>query len=385
MIYIDFFITIFPLILLTKYESILLKLILIIAWYPLLILLLFKNEVPLTGVISLEKENLDGKIAEYGFYSYLLGLYAFNAVLYGVRKKDFSSKEMRFKRSFRTIILVGLFFSMIFVMNTHSGDEGSAKTATFFLFFNSLLLVSFKTRDYIWLLQTLCLFFLIINGERVDSIILVFLVFMIVNKKGVLTFGYNKRYLYLGGFTFFILLVAVGFLREDGGAISPELIFAAFYSQLTVCDVVYVFLTGIKYVETNGIDPSVLLNLFGGLIPGETMGVSSPFYYGNYLQKFMRNPGGGLFCTEGYLAFGFIGPFLYFCIYGLLLRKLFVSSYRFKKYIFLLFMVLQCRLIWYGLIYIYKPLLILYIGLHIMRRFELKNKIRKLTTIITND
>jgi len=380
MIYFEVFLTIVPLAILLKHKSILLRLILIIAWYPLLILLLFKNDVPLTGIILLGSEALKGRIAEYGFYSYFLGLCAFNIVLYGIREKEFFFPQIKLKKGIRIMLLLLLLFSSILVLNTHSGDSDAARTSTPFLIINSLLVISFKSRDYIWLIQTLLFFFLIINGERVDSILLVILIFMLVNNNGVVSFSYDKKYLYFGGIAFFILLVAIGFLREERGDVSLQLLFAAIYSQRTVCDVVYIFLTGIKYVEVNGTDLSVLANLFGGLIPGDTMGVTSPFYYGNVLQKFMANPGGGLFCTEGYMAFGFWGPFFYFFIYGWILKKLFTSHYRFKKYIFLLFLIMQCRLIWYGMIYIYKPLLLLYIGLYLIRHFEIKNRIRQLST-----
>lgn len=376
MIYLDALLAILPMLFLYKYRCILIKITLIIGWYPILIMLLFKYGIPMSGILHLERDVLGGDVIAYAFYSYLTGFYLFCMILYGIRNKEFTYKQMRLPPNVRTFILILCILFAIPVLNIHSGEKDNMHSATLYLFVNSIMLISFAKKDWKWTIQ-LCLYsFLILSGERVDSILLIVLLFLLINRQGMVGFSYNKKYLVVGGFLFFIILVAVGSLR-GGGNISTELIFSAIYSQQTVCDVVYVFLTGVRYVIEKGTAPIVLLNLLGGLIPGETMGVTSPYNYNIFIGKYMTNPGGGLYCTEGYLALGFIGPILYFCIYGWILKKLFLSKYRFDRYIFLLFIIMQCRIVWYGMAFIYKPLVLLYLGLFFLKKFEIHTKIAK--------
>ena len=358
MFLIDLIITTFLLYLIFRFKSIIIKIFLFIPWYPFLILFLFKYQVPLSGILEYSKEEFNGKIINYGFYSYAIGLFLFFTILRRLRDKEFTYKSFNIPIVLKTFLIICLYLSAIPILNIHSGDASSFKSATLYLFFNMLLFMTYNgKKDFFWFAHLGIACILIINGERVDSILIVALLFLFRGKDIIFPY-YTKKFLLIGGLSFFLILVSIGFLRE-GIALSKQDLIASFYAQRTVCDVVYIYLTGVKYYIEIGSVPEVLLNLVGGLIPGETMGTSSPYNYTVFLRKYMFNPGGGLFCTEGMLVIGALGPVVYFTVYGLIIKKLLLRKSRHAHIVFLLFLLMQCRTMWYGLIYIYKPLLML--------------------------
>lgn len=372
MFFIDLTITTLLLYLIFRFRSIVIKMFLFIPWYPCLILFLYKYQVPLSGILEFSKEEFNDKIINYGFYSYAIGLFLFFTVLRRLRNKEFTYKSFSISNGLKTLLIICLYLSAIPIFNIHSGDASSFKSATLFLFVNMLLLITYSGRkDFFWFAHLGIACILIINGERVDSILIVALLFILKGNDIIYPF-IKKKYLLVSGCLFFLILVSIGFLRE-GIALSKQDLIASFYAQRTACDVVYVYLTGVKYYIEVGAAPDVLLNLVGGLLPGETMGASSPYNYTFFLKNYMFNPGGGLFCTEGMVAIGALGPIIYFVAYGLIIRKMFLSKSNLTHIVLLLFLVMQCRTMWYGLIYIYKPLLMLLLFILVFKKIKSKS------------
>lgn len=362
-----------------RFKSILLKLICFIVWYPCLILFLFKFDVPLPGVLFIKREELGGEIANLGFYSYLVGSSIFYGMLSSVRNQEFNFRSIRMP--ILSILIMVLFFvlSSIPLLNIHSGEEGVFKSATLYICMSVFLIILHRGRGSSWFCQFIIIVILFLNGERVDSIVLV-LMLVLFSGTDIVSPKYSKSLIFIGGGIIFFFLVCIGFYRE-GSSVTFEVLFSSIYSQRTVCDVVYIYLTAVSYYLENGPAPEVLLNLFGGLIPGPTMGTDSPYNFTYFLHhNYMPNPGGGLFCSEAYLALGFLGTPIYFFFYGYLIRKLFDGKLNYTKYIFLLFLSMQCRIIWYGLIYIYKPFVIFSVFYFMLRYMRTKN-----SSLLIND
>jgi len=348
------------------YKSIVLKIIMLILFYPLLVLFLYMQNFPMLGILELNRFEFSEQDLLFGYYYYLIGYILFVIIVSPLKKVSYGFYPIKIGNKTRALIFVLLCISVIPVLNIHV-DSATFKSATFYLCLNSLLLLSFrKERNWIYYAQLVLLVVIIIKGERVDSLMCVILLF-ILTQKGYVVEKSMKPIMYIYGILFFFLLVIIAYLRDNRDFNYLDLIISI-YSQQTVCDVVYVYLTGVKYYLLYGVDWNVLLNIFFGLIPGVTSGVSSPYFYSNILRNFMDNPGGGLFFTEGILLFGGVGIIMYIALYGIVIKMLFVRNYGFYRILFVLFIIMQCRLIWYGMQFMYKPLFLLFIAYLFFKR-----------------
>lgn len=341
------------------FKDILLKLVVLIIWYPLLVLYLFGRGVPMTGIIDMYQDSFNADIISYAINAYIVGLYLFLAILWKIRNVQIQILKLSISSRLRIFIFFLTVISSTFLLNIH--EEGdSLKSATLYLSLSTILLTTHSKRDLIWLLHCVLCLYLILKGERVDSVMIVVLLFLSTRGSSeVEGTDLNWKKVLIFAPAFFILLVLVGFVREDSDeVVTSNMIISSFYSQRTVTDVVYIYLTSVKYYLMSGPHYEVLNNLFFGLIPGEYGGVVSPYNYTIYLKRFMPNPGGGLFFTEGTICFGWFGPILYLIVYAVLLKRMLKKrTSTITQLIFTLLLVMQCRVIWYGMIYLYKPLL----------------------------
>ncbi|MEE1232786.1 MAG: hypothetical protein U0L16_05940 [Phocaeicola sp.] len=207
------------------------------------------------------------------------------------------------------------------------------------------------------IIHSLILFYVIIGGDRVDSIVAIVFLAIINIQDNLAKESIKKTYLIIGGVTLFILSVISGIIR-DGNSVSIITILYSFYAQQTVSDVLYVFLCSIGYYYEHGQNLSVLGNLFLGLFPGPFYGVVSEYNYTIFLiRNYLPNPGGGLFYSEGMIAWGPVGVLLYSTVYALSIKLLFKSNKRISVALFILSFSMLCRIQWYGFIYSYKPIL----------------------------
>lgn len=348
------------------YKSVYLKLFVIVMWYPMLILAFFLNGFPMPGILGMHEIQLNGFIASIGLQYYMVGYTLFCAMLFPLRKKKIVLPRLKIKDRTRYLLLGLAVIGAIPLLNTHS--ETGIKTATAYLIFSVFLLLSHGKKDAIWLFQLCLSMSLIVLGERVDSLLIVVLLFLVKGKEKNVHDVNNKK-IYFGGILFFVILVAVGYTRGNE-SFTIDMLVNSFVSQRTVCDVTYIYLTSISYVLDHGCNIEIVKPLFLGVLPGE--GVTSPWYYTNFLSKYMYNPGGGLFFSEGVIAIGLFGVVVYIAAFALILRKIFNSRNNYCSIILVFFCVMACRVTWYGMIYIYKPLLLGYV---LYKIFNLKKYI----------
>jgi hypothetical protein len=171
-------------------------------------------------------------------------------------------------------------------------------------------------------------------------------------------------YLSLGGL--FILGVLSAFWRMNQ-AYSPDSILVSIYAQQTVCDVLYVYLCSAEYFIQNGCNTDVLGNLFLGLFPGDFYALTSGYNFTNFLREnFAYNAGGGLFFSEGMIAFGAPGVPLYMGLLAYLIKYVYLHKGRLYSGLFILLMVMMCRIMWYGFIYTYKSVILVVIILSLI-------------------
>ena len=370
MVYFQFFLILVFLFLIFSYKDFVLKVLLIIFWSPLLPLFAYSIDVPLVGAFGISK--FDNEVSQYALNLCLIGNTIFYALLWKIRNVRFKYVSVKIRKQHRYILFLLLLLSSIPILNTHT-ENGGSKSATFFIVFNTILLVSTKKKDIVWYGQLIVLLFLIATGERVDGILFLLCMFIIKDDRSINSKELRKLYMVLP--IALALLVYIGATR-GGGSFSIDVLTKSLYSQQTITDVAYVYTTGVDYYLNNGSNTSVLLNLFGGLFPGPTGGIPSIYNYRNILNDYMPNAGGGLFYTEGMLAFGGLGVCLYIAIFAIAIRKLYVGGKRWKSALFLLLFCMACRIIWYGLIYSYKPIILFLLSLFAIETMQRKRNIK---------
>ncbi|MDE6272192.1 MAG: hypothetical protein K2M31_04205 [Muribaculaceae bacterium] len=237
--------------------------------------------------------------------------------------------------------------------------------ATIYISTNVIMLMCRRPlRSLPSLLHIGILLLVIAGGDRVDSIASVIML-MIIARDGIRDSGYaGERNLKLRIIIpvlliLFIVGVAAGKYR-DGKSIHTILFLRSIYAQQTVCDVVFVYLCSVKEWLEAGFEPKVFLNCIFGLFPGKFYGALSDYNYSVFLNRnVLPNPGGGLYYSEGMLAFGPIGVLAYAFVYGRILYYLFIKSRssRYAAAVFLTLVIMTFRTQWYGIIFCYKPVI----------------------------
>jgi hypothetical protein len=292
---------------------------------------------------------------EKAYYAYVIAEVLFIVILLPLRNEIYEYRPVRISNGVFMFLFLCLIISSYPVLLIHSGKENVVKSGSLYLMFNILLLLSkqhfFSFRTF---LHFAYLIIMISLGERVDSILAVVILLVINGDNLRQKEQYKKKALYMGLISLFSLAVIV---RSQSNHLQELLI--SFYSQATVCDVLHVYLCSVKHYVVYGAEYSVLGNLFFGLFPGTFYGLTSNYNFTSFLNNnFVPNAGGGLFFSEGMLVFGPVGVILYMVLMAVLIKYLFKHKTRLHSTLFLLFMVMMCRIIWYGFIYTYKPVIL---------------------------
>lgn len=220
----------------------------------------------------------------------------------------------------------------------------------------------FKKSNVVKIFDVFTLIWYFLHAERVEFIGFLFMIaIVVINQKNIQlqTKDYIK-FICLA----LVLVITFAFVGNlvRGSDLSFNSIIKSSLVQGSMVDMMYVFNTGIDFVEKNG------------LIYGKTLGVyldkimllkDSSSSYTYFLRNYAYNAGGGYALTDGYLNFGYIGVavqsliqllWINFC-----LKK--VSNYRYFCYCFLISMCF--RYTWYGYYY-YEKTPIIYIPLFIL-------------------
>lgn len=342
-----------------KFRSVILQLILLVSFLPLVTMIAFMNNLPVPGVLALQKKIFTTEILYTGFVLLTLSNVILISILYPLKNEIYKYTPFKCSNLSYTILLLILITSAIISYPRVFGLDFGIDLSTIYISANIALLLCKRPRNN-WgtIIHLFILFFVILGGDRVDSIVtIVFLGIIAKKQTNEAIESIKKSYLLIGGISLFTLSVISGIIR-DGNSVSIISILYSFYAQQTVSDVLYVFLCSIGYFYEQGHNLSVLGNLFLGIFPGPFYGVVSEYNYTIFLIKnYLPNPGGGLFFSEGMIAWGPAGVLLYSTIYALCMKKLFGSSKRISVALFILSFSMLCRIQWYGFIYSYKPIL----------------------------
>lgn len=345
-----------------KFKSVILQILMIISILPQITLLAFSYDLPVPGILMVASN----EFSEYTIWEANILLFLINwimiVILYPLRNKKYHYYTYKCTNTSYIILLILLCITIIFSYPRVTGLNLRLDMSTIFISANVALLMCKKPRFHsLTLIHMFLLIMVIVNGDRVDSMISFILLYIFIQKDYYYEESIKKAVLIIGGFCLFIIGL-IGANVRAGTSFSSESIISSIYAQQTVSDVLYIFLTGIEYYNSNGPTFSVLLNMLFGLIPGPYYGVLSPLNYTQFLlNNFMPNAGGGLFYTEGMLAFGALGPLLYIALYSAIIRLLFQKRDVYSTLLFLTMTVMAFRIQWYGVIYCYKPIIFSFI------------------------
>ena len=358
MLLLETLIIIFEVFFILKFRSVLLQLILLVSFLPLVTMIAYINNLPVPGVLSIHKEIFTPQVLYTGLILLTLSNVILIKVLYPLRNQIYQYTPFKSTNFTYVCLLCILFLCAVISYPRVFGFDFGIDLSTIYISSNIALLICKRPRNN-WgtIIHMIILFFVILGGDRVDSIVTIVFLGIMSNQKEVTTESIKKSYLIIGGSILFILSVISGIIR-DGNSISIATILYSFYAQQTVADVLYVFLCSIGYFYEQGVNLSVLGNFLFGLFPGPFYGVVSEYNYTIFLIKnYLPNPGGGLFFSEGMIAWGPIGVLIYTTIYAICIKALFKSSKKILIALFILSFSMLCRIQWYGFIYAYKPIL----------------------------
>lgn len=345
-----------------KFKSVILQIFMIISIFPQVTLLAFNYGFPMPGILMLNSESFsDHTLWEANILLAIIN-FIMIGVFYPLRRFKYRYKTYKCSNTSYVILLILLLITIIFSYPRVTGLDLRIDMSTIYLSANVALLMCKKPRyHFLTIIHMLLLILVIVKGDRVDSMITFVLLFLFVNKDYHQEENIKKSILLLGGFSLFVVGL-VGASARGGASVNSASIISSIYAQQTVADVLYIFLTSIEYYNSHGPTLSVLLNMIFGLFPGPFYGVEAPLNYTQFLRNnFMENAGGGLFYSEGMLAFGFIGPIIYILLFSLLIKYLFIKRNVYCTLLFLTLTVMAFRIQWYGIIYCYKPIIFSFI------------------------
>lgn len=343
---------------LLRFKSIALQIIIGIAILPQITLLAFTLGFPVPGVLSLRQELFSSKAITLANMSLLISTWILLFVLYPLRNRVYHYHSFKCTKTSYLILLLIAFICAICSYPRVSGLNFRFDLSTIFISTNVAMFMCRYPRSHILtILHFALLIWVIIGGDRVDSMASVIFLLIFSSNKTHHKESVHYSILILGVFILFFLGVVSGLLR-NGMSFSTEELLYGLYAQQTVSDIVYIFLCSIEYFIENGSNSEVLLNMLFGLFPGDYYGVASEYNYTIFLRHhFAPNPGGGLYVSEGMIAFGLLGIFLYVFIYASIMKALFIRHGNIATCLFILFVVMSFRMQWYGIIYCYKPVI----------------------------
>ena len=207
----------------------------------------------------------------------------------------------------------------------------------------------------------------LLHAERVEFIgFLLMLLIVSLNKRNIKLKAKDYIKFALAVLLIVMLFALIGNIVR-GTSNNFESVLKSMLVQGSMVDMMYVFNTGIDYVDKFGI------------VHGKTLFVyldklfllnDSQSSYTIFLRSYARNMGGGYALTDGYLNFGYLGVFVQTLIQLLwinfCLKK--KNNYRYFCYCF---MIAMCfRYSWYGYYY-YEKTPVIYVPLFLLIQFVL--------------
>ncbi|MBN2395327.1 MAG: hypothetical protein JXC36_02560 [Candidatus Atribacteria bacterium] len=358
-------------VLIFAFKSYIIKAILFVFWYPLLPMCLFSIGIPLSGSIEIFGRSAYGEFAIDGFFLALLGFLVLISVLWKYRRSKIKIKRLIIGERTRILIILLLMVVSIIAypkawgIGTSRWNLLPGTWSVIYLAINGLLIISISSiKSFSTIIHLLLLLFVIKGGERVDSIMPLFLIVSLESDKE------NKSYIIeseigiikvLFGLAVLVLGIYVGYSRL-GNQFSFGLLLHNIIALHTVTDVIHVYLSSFYYVNNYGINLFPIINETFSLIPLHPWGGGgNEFNFTEILRGKVYNYGGGLFYTEGVLIFGKMGVLIYSFLFGRFIKILLKFDYQLVSVFMVMFLILLLRVQWYGLVYLYTPVLALLI------------------------
>lgn len=361
------FFLIFGLILIFQFKSIFLKMILLVYWYPLITMLLFTLNIPLGSsldFIGRPKNEPHGTkaliVAVAGFYTFLITMWSY-------RNRDLMIKKIKISEQSRLILIALLItvsiiaFPKAFGVSNQRWNLIPGPWPVIFIAINVILYLSQKKMNKISsILHLLIMFVCLIGGERVNVIVLLGLMFLSQDTRDGLYMTerkFSKKTL-----LFFLVFICVGIIsgiKRSGDSVTLIHLLYNIVSIHTVQDVVHIYLSSFGYLKDKGTNFLPVINEIGSLFYIPVIGGNSEdniYNFTEILRKYMNNYGGGLFYTEGNMVFGNFGVLIYGFLYAIFLKWIFGNHKGYYNIVLAVFLVLQMRIQWYGLVYVYTPI-----------------------------
>ena len=351
------------------YQNNFLRFLLLVYLYPAVCMLfVYLFESP-THTISSGWDVYSMFIGE-ALFLYLIGYLCFAAALWPARTESFAYKAIYFDSgiTFVGILLLLLFvvlaFPWTFGLTGHrqgilAGDAWNSVYVAIFVILNlSIRNGSIFLRAILLAIPA----YLVINGERADSIFGIVVVLLLVYK-----FNYKKfaevisepkvRLTLIPFLILFLVATSIGILRDND--LSIDLLLQNVVMHLTVVDVTHIYFSAFSYVDEFGHNMTPLKNLAYSLIPFHPeSGGGSHLGYTMILRTHLLNYGGGLYVAEAYLMFGVLGIVFYSYFLGRIYRYFFMGRSYLSAVLFLVLFVFSLRIMWYGLSNGFKPLMV---------------------------
>jgi hypothetical protein len=359
-----------------KFKSVYLKFILLVYWYPLLTMFLFCLEVPLGSSLDVVGRPAHEEYCDKAFIVALVGYFVFAFTIWSLRDKRFEFKRLRINETSRLILIFFLaLISVIaypkaFGIGDQRWDLIPGPWAVIAIAFNLILVLSFeKLKSISTLLQIFLLFITIKGGERASSLLFFVILFLMHKPLKANIIVENKFKLKTILFFSGLLLVSISAAAwRSGNSITFLYLLYNIVSVHTVKDVVHIYFSSFGYLNDFGLNFYPLLNEIGSILYLPIIGgTGNRFNFTEILRDYIPNYGGGLFYAEGVLIFGAFGPVIYAFLYGVVLRYLFVKSNLFVSIVFATLIVLQMRFQWYGVVYVYSPIVFSYILIRMLK------------------
>lgn len=282
-------------------------------------------------------------------------------------------------------ILIFLFYLCAFLAHPWSFGLGDRREQTSLSGIFNALYVSFfvicalakpvgaKSKYFILYVAILPLF-LILTGERVNNILMLFVLVMfspLISKDIRTSLSSSKGIL--------VLVVCIsgalfaGQLREAQFSEDySELSLIDLFNYITAVESLHVYIASFWYADTFGLSIDSFLNVLYSFIPlSDSGGAGSPLFYEKIIREQIPTVGGGIFLSQFILSFGGYGAVIFSFLFSLLLIYI-ARTNSFFGYLFLvLFVTMGFRFFWYGVIYLIPSLYTMYLPLIALMFFNL--------------
>ena len=353
------------------YRSVFLIIIAFIFSYPLFHLYYLYTGGDPVRIVDVVGMKYYSSYLKEAFYGYFLCVLIFHSVLLSIRHK-----KLLIARTYTltpvllySLIVLLLFMSVIsypWLFGLAARREmllpGNGWVSIYIGTYLILLLSQNSNSTILKSILFILLLYFIVSGERVNNMLYVVLLVGLVGGREVNLDAKRKGIFALAGGLVLLLGYVAGNLRGGGDALSLDFFYV--FNYITVIESLHVYLSSFWYVDNIGNDSSVLLSMIYSFIPFHSNGgAGSPYFFENIIASEVSTVGGGMFVTEGYLAFGLVGLCLWSLVSALLIKKCFISESIFLNSIFVVIFALAFRFFWYGWEYIITPVYVMFLYL----------------------